>query len=226
MYTLPHFQNLPLHSFVHSISSRAHSIMAKEKIATTVSSKLPVKSGIILGVDPGTVVMGYALLRYTGTTLTLIQMDVLKLSSKKDVYERLEMIHSVINDVIKQYQPSVFAIEAPFFGKNVQSMLKLGRAQGVAIAAAMQAGLPITEYSPKKVKQSITGNGNADKEQVWKMLQQVLTLEEKPHYFDATDALAVALCHHYQSNSVLGNLPKGLKGWQEFITKNPGRIKG
>ncbi len=104
-------------------------------------------------------------------------------------------------------------------------MLKLGRAQGVAIAAAMQAGLTVTEYSPKKVKQSITGNGNADKDQVWKMLQRILNLEEKPAYFDATDALAVALCHHYQSSSVISTMGKGLKGWGEFISKNPGRVK-
>ena len=181
---------------------------------------------IILGIDPGTLVMGYALIKISASSPSVIVMDVLKLSSKKDAYERLEMIHSKIVALIRNYKPDAFAIEAPFFGKNVQSMLKLGRAQGVAIAAAMQQGLTITEYSPKKVKQSITGNGNADKEQVWKMLQRVMMLEEKPQYFDATDALAVALCHHYQSSSPLSNLPKGIKGWNEFITKNPGRVKG
>src|ERR1044071_4095800 len=123
--------------------------------------------------------------------------------------------------LIADHHPDEFAIEAPFFGKNVQSMLKLGRAQVVAIAAAMHAKLLVTEYSPKKIKQSITGNGNADKEQVWKMLQRILVLEEKPQYFDATDALAVALCHHYQSNSVIGKLSKGLKGWEDFVSKNP-----
>lgn len=180
---------------------------------------------IILGIDPGTLFMGYALMDATTTTPKLLMMDVLKLSSKKDAYERLQKIHSTVCELIQTYQPTTFAIEAPFFGKNVQSMLKLGRAQGVAIAAAMQAGLTVTEYSPKKVKQSITGNGNADKDQVWKMLQRILKLEEKPHYFDATDALAVALCHHYQSSSVLGKLEKGLKGWGDFIAKNPERIK-
>ena len=104
-------------------------------------------------------------------------------------------------------------------------MLKLGRAQGVAIAAAMQAKITVTEYSPKKVKQSITGNGNADKDQVWRMLQRVLNIEEKPQYFDATDALAVALCHHYQSTSPLGKAVKGLRGWDDFIAKNPSRVK-
>lgn len=179
---------------------------------------------IILGIDPGTVFMGYAVIQVSGQTPRLLTMDVLKMSSAQNAYNRLQKIHNKVCEVISMYRPHSFAIEAPFFGKNVQSMLKLGRAQGVAIAAAMQAGLEVTEYSPKKVKQSITGNGNADKDQVWKMLQQTLHLDEKPQYFDATDALAVALCHHYQAHSVLGNLPKGVKGWAEFISKNPGRV--
>ncbi len=160
------------------------------------------------------------------STPKLLIMDALKLSSKTDAYERLQKIYLTVVELISTYKPDTFAIEAPFFGKNVQSMLKLGRAQGVAIAAAMQAGLTVTEYSPKKVKQSITGNGNADKDQVWKMLQRIMSLEEKPQYFDATDALAVALCHHYQSNSVIGKTDKGLKGWEDFISKNPGRVVG
>jgi len=179
---------------------------------------------IILGIDPGTLFMGYALMDATTNSPRLLVMDVLKLSSKKDAYERLQKIHSTVGNLIETYRPNTFAIEAPFFGKNVQSMLKLGRAQGVAIAAAMQAGLSVTEYSPKKVKQSITGNGNADKDQVWKMLQRILKLEEKPQYFDATDALAVALCHHYQSTSVLNKIGKGLKGWEDFVAKNPDRV--
>lgn len=180
---------------------------------------------VILGIDPGTLFMGYALMEVTAGAPHLLAMDVLKLSGKKDAYERLQKIHLTVCELIVNYKPDTFAIEAPFYGKNVQSMLKLGRAQGVAIAAAMQAGLSVTEYSPKKVKQSITGNGNADKDQVWKMLQRIMRLEEKPQFFDATDALAVALCHHYQSNSVLGKLNKGLKGWEEFIAKNPGRVR-
>ncbi|MBS1578822.1 MAG: crossover junction endodeoxyribonuclease RuvC [Bacteroidetes bacterium] len=183
------------------------------------------KPKIILGIDPGTQLMGYALLKIQGNTLQVLLMDVLKLTTHKDVYERLEKIHTKVCELIKLYQPNTFAIEAPFFGKNVQSMLKLGRAQGVAIAAAMQAGIDVTEYSPKKIKQSITGNGNADKEQVWKMLQQILLIEEKPQYFDATDALAVALCHHYQSSSPLAKLGKGFKDWDDFIKKNPNRIE-
>src|SRR5687767_933079 len=148
-------------------------------------------SKIILGIDPGTLLMGFGIISVTGNSVTLIEMDVLKLSAKKDAYERLRLIHHKVCDLVKLHSPNELAIEAPFFGKNVQSMLKLGRAQGVAIAAAMQSGLPVTEYSPRKIKQSITGNGNADKHQVWKMVQQLLSLTEKPLYFDATDAVAV-----------------------------------
>jgi crossover junction endodeoxyribonuclease RuvC len=132
---------------------------------------------IILGIDPGTVVMGYAVIEVCGDRVIVATMDVLKLGSTKDIYERLEMIHSKVNALIALHKPHTFAIEAPFFGKNVQSMLKLGRAQGVAIAAAMQSRVAVTEYSPKKVKQSITGNGNANKDQVWRMLQRILNIE-------------------------------------------------
>jgi crossover junction endodeoxyribonuclease RuvC len=183
------------------------------------------RPNIILGIDPGTQLLGYALLKIDGNKQQVLLMDVLKLTQHKDIYERLEKIHTKICELIKLYKPNTFAIEAPFFGKNVQSMLKLGRAQGVAIAAAMQAGIGVTEYSPKKVKQSVTGNGNADKEQVWKMLQMTLNIEEKPQYFDATDALAVAMCHHYQTSSVLNVAGKGFKGWDDFIKKNPGKVK-
>ena len=151
-------------------------------------------------------------------------MGVLKQSGKKDNYIRLQQIHKKVENLIIKYQPTEFAIEAPFFGKNVQSMLKLGRAQGVAIAAAISAGLPVTEYSPKKVKQSITGNGNADKEQVWKMLQRMLALKEVPQYYDATDALAVAVCHHFQDKPAL-KMNSKVKGWKDFIVKNPARVK-
>ncbi len=186
---------------------------------------------IILGIDPGTIVMGYGVIATRGSKVTMLTMNVLKLGGKKDIYERLEIIHTTICALVKEYRPHLFAIEAPFFGKNVQSMLKLGRAQGVAIAAAMQSGIPVTEYSPKKVKQSITGNGNADKEQVWKMLQHILQLQATDiKYMDASDALAVALCHHYQTSSPVPAKTKPAskakaKGWGEFIAKNPGRVK-
>ena len=179
---------------------------------------------IILGIDPGTLLMGYGIIEVCGTEMKMKEMSVLKLSGKKDNYIRLQLIHKKVSELIKQHKPTEFAIEAPFFGKNVQSMLKLGRAQGVAIAAAISAGLPVTEYSPKKVKQSITGNGNADKDQVWKMLQRLLSLKVEPQYYDATDALAVAVCHHFQDRPALKTAGK-LKGWDDFINKNPGRIK-
>ena len=183
------------------------------------------KTKIILGIDPGTVIMGYSILSVTGNVMKMVEMDVVKLNGKRDMFERLGMINEVIQALISKYKPDSVAIEAPFFGKNVQSMLKLGRAQGVAIAAAMQFKLPVTEYAPKKVKQSITGNGNADKDMVWKMLERILDLKSQPKYFDATDALGVALCHWYQMSSPVIPTAKGLKGWDAFLAKNPGRLK-
>jgi crossover junction endodeoxyribonuclease RuvC len=180
---------------------------------------------IILGIDPGTIIMGYGLIIVKNNKVSLLELGVLKPGKIKDSYKKLQLIFNTVSGLITKYQPTDFAIEAPFFGKNVQSMLKLGRAQGVAIAAAMRHGLEVTEYSPKKIKQSITGNGNADKVQVMKMLQTLLFFKENPKHFDATDALAVAMCHHFQSNSILGNVGKGLKGWDDFIKKNPGRVK-
>ncbi len=168
--------------------------------------------------------MGYGLVKVKGREVSLLDLGVLKPGKVKDSYKKLQLIFNTVSGLITQYKPTDFAIEAPFFGKNVQSMLKLGRAQGVAIAAAMRHGLEVREYSPKKVKQSITGNGNADKEQVMKMLQTILSFKESPKHYDATDALAVALCHHYQSSSLAGKAGKGLKGWDDFIKKNPGRI--
>ena len=180
-------------------------------------------SKIILGIDPGTLLMGYGIIEISSNVIFIKEMSVLKLSRTNDNYTRLQLIHKKIEDLIVKHQPHEFAIEAPFFGKNVQSMLKLGRAQGVAIAAAISAGLPVTEYSPKKVKQSITGNGNADKEQVWKMLQHILAVKEIPEYYDATDALAVAVCHHFQDKPGL-KLNGKLKSWKDFITRNSSRV--
>jgi crossover junction endodeoxyribonuclease RuvC len=187
---------------------------------------------IILGIDPGTLMMGYGIIEvHDGSDIHLKEMNVLKLSGKKNNHERLQLIHEKILCLIEQHRPHEFAIEAPFFGKNVQSMLKLGRAQGVAIAAAMSANLSVTEYSPKKVKQSITGNGNADKDQVWKMLQRILLLDQRPKHYDATDALAVAVCHHFQSRSIIsgnGAKKKSLKKqntWEAFVQQNPTRVR-
>lgn len=169
--------------------------------------------------------MGFGVLAVTGKKLTLIEMDVMKLSAKKDPYERLESIHKKVCELVLLHKPVELAIEAPFFGKNVQSMLKLGRAQGVAIAAAIQCGIPVTEYSPRKIKQSITGNGNADKIQVMKMLQRIVNFSDDPKYLDATDALAVAVCHHFQSDGIVSSSVKNDKGWKDFLLKNPTRIK-
>lgn len=153
-------------------------------------------------------------------------MDILKPGKVDDPYRKLQLIYNTVSGLIIKYKPDVFAIEAPFFGKNVQSMLKLGRAQGVAIAAAMRHGLEVTEYSPKKVKQSVTGNGNASKEQVLKMLQRLLSFKDDPKYFDASDALAVAVCHYFQESSQLTSVIGGkVNGWDDFLKKNPSRLK-
>lgn len=187
-------------------------------------------SQIILGIDPGTLVMGYGVICVNAGKVELLEMDVVKLSAKKDNYERLSIIHRHVQVLIGKYKPNEFAIEAPFFGKNVQSMLKLGRAQGVAIAVAMQSGIPVTEYSPRKVKQSITGNGNADKNQVWEMLQRIANIAHAPKYFDASDALAVAICHYFQLSSPLKKEPgiplskRKKSNWESFINNNPDRV--
>lgn len=158
-------------------------------------------------------------------------MDTLQPGKIDDPYKKLQLIYNTVSGLIIKYKPDVFAIEAPFFGKNVQSMLKLGRAQGVAIAAAMRHGLDVTEYSPKKVKQSVTGNGNASKEQVLKMLQRLLQFDAVPKHFDASDALAVAVCHYLQGGSHLTLVSPGpkttgrakAKGWEDFLKNNPQR---
>jgi len=169
--------------------------------------------------------MGFGIIEVSAGGVTLVMMDVLKLSSRKDAYQRLQLIHQKVCELLERHLPHELAIEAPFFGKNVQSMLKLGRAQGVAIAAAMHAGIPVTEYSPRKIKQSITGNGNADKLQVLKMLQRILVFDESPRYFDATDALAVAVCHHFQRNTPVAGPGKKLNGWKDYMLQNPGRMR-
>ncbi len=179
---------------------------------------------IILGIDPGTLMMGYGLISVEHHQLQLVEMNTLHVPSKLDAYQRLELIYLTVRELIQTFRPNEFAIEAPFFGKNVQSMLKLGRAQGVAIAAAMQSGIPVTEYAPRKIKQSITGNGNAGKEQVWKMLQQILHIRHEIDHLDASDALAVAICHHFQVSSPVSN-EKKLNGWAEFAVKYPGRVR-
>lgn len=186
-------------------------------------------STIILGIDPGTVLMGYGIIRVTGNRLELLDMDTLRPGKVDDPYKKLQLIYNTVSGLIIKYKPQVFAIEAPFFGKNVQSMLKLGRAQGVCIAAAMRHGLEVTEYSPKKVKQSVTGNGNATKEQVLKMLQHLLQFTEDPRHLDASDALGVAVCHALQSGKPAPAARSRVKkagGWDDFIRQHPGRVAG
>ncbi len=183
------------------------------------------KEKIILGIDPGTNVLGYGLLKLKNGKLQLIEMGVIHLSSLPNHHEKLKKIFSRLKAVIKSYKPDEVAIESPFFGKNVQSMLKLGRAQGVAITVAMTEELPVFEYSPKKIKQSITGNGNASKEQVAAMLKQLLALKNTHKYLDATDALAAAVCHHFQANNLKGG-EKKFSGWKDFVQANPKRVKG
>jgi len=176
---------------------------------------------IILGLDPGTSVMGYGLISIKKKSTTLIQFGVIHLSKYKNHELKLKKIFERVLSLIDDYKPDEVALEAPFYGKNVQSMLKLGRAQGVAMAAALSREIPITEYAPKKVKQSVTSNGNASKEQVANMLMTLLNIKEAPKLLDATDALAVALCHHYQKGAPV----KSAKSWKAFLAENPGRVK-
>ena len=180
---------------------------------------------IIIGIDPGTNVMGYALLGVNGKTPRLIVMGVLQLNRMEDHYMRLRHIYERVSGVIDEYLPDEMAIEAPFYGKNVQSMLKLGRAQGVAMVAALNHEIPITEYEPRKIKMAITGNGAASKEQVAMMLQRTLNIDEAqmPALLDATDALAAALCHFYERNKPFTS--KGTKSWKSFIAQHPDRVK-
>lgn len=180
---------------------------------------------IILGIDPGTNVMGYGLLGISRNKPAMITMGVIQLNKYEDHYMRLRRIYDRVLGIVEQYLPDELAIEAPFFGKNVQSMLKLGRAQGVAIAAALARDVPIHEYEPRKIKMAITGNGAASKEQVREMLRRMLAIksEQLDIELDATDALAAALCHHYESSRPVP--AAGPKSWKEFIAKNPDRVK-
>ena len=183
--------------------------------------KKAVKEKIILGLDPGTNVMGYGVILIKGSILKLLQFGVIHLG-KIDSHElRLKKIFDRVLSILDEFGPDEVALEAPFYGKNVQSMLKLGRAQGVAMSAALYRQIPIVEYAPKKVKQSVTGNGNASKEQVAKMLMTLFKFKEAPKLMDATDALAVALCHHYQN----GPEKNKKKSWESFAKDNPKRVK-
>jgi len=178
---------------------------------------------IILGIDPGTTIMGFGLIKVVNKKMHFMQLNELQLKKYDDHYVRLKLIFERTIELIDTHHPDEIAIEAPFFGKNVQSMLKLGRAQGVAMAAGLSRDIPITEYAPKKIKMAITGNGNASKEQVAKMLQSLLGLKTLPENLDSTDGLAAAVCHFYNSGRV--EIGKSYTGWSAFVKQNEKRVK-
>lgn len=179
------------------------------------------KERIILGIDPGTTIMGFGIIKVVGKTMSFMQLNELNLQKYDDHYLKLKLIFERTIELIDTHHPDEIAIEAPFYGKNVQSMLKLGRAQGVAMAAGLSRQIPITEYLPKKIKMAITGNGNASKEQVAKMLQGLLGLKTLPKNLDATDGLAAAVCHFYNSGRI--EVGKSYSGWASFVKNNPQR---
>lgn len=181
---------------------------------------------VIMGIDPGTNVMGYSVIKCVGQKVEMVSMGVIDMRKQRDAYMKLGHIYERVRGIIDEYLPDDIAIEAPFCGKNVQSMLKLGRAQGVAIAAAIQHGVPVHEYAPMKIKMAITGIGSASKEQVAGMLQKILKLEksEMPKFMDATDALGAAYCHYLQLGVV--SVEKKYTSWKDFALKNATRIKG
>ncbi|MFT0713541.1 crossover junction endodeoxyribonuclease RuvC [Flagellimonas lutimaris] len=178
---------------------------------------------IILGIDPGTTIMGFGIIKVINKQMHFVQMNELMLKKYDDPYTKLKLIFERTIELIDTYHPDEIAIEAPFYGKNVQSMLKLGRAQGVAMAAGLSREVPITEYMPKKIKMAITGNGNASKEQVARMLQSVLKLKSLPKNLDSTDGLAAAVCHFYNEGRV--EVGKSYTGWEAFIKQNPDKVK-
>ena len=177
---------------------------------------------IILGIDPGTTILGYGLVHVQGKKISLVNFGVVNLHKLDNQPDKLMKIFERLTAIIEEYKPDELAIEAPFFGKNVQSMLKLGRAQGVAIAAALSKGMNYEEYSPRRIKQSITGNGNASKEQVAAMLQQLLNFKDMPKYLDSTDGLAVAVCHYFSGGIGENNKAK-TNSWASFVSQNPNR---
>ncbi len=179
----------------------------------------------ILGVDPGTNILGYAVIEIDGQKIKLLELNVMHLKKYEDHHTKLKEIFLQLQEVIETYLPKQMAIEAPFYGKNVQSMLKLGRAQGVCMAAAITMGLKIYEFAPKKIKQSITGNGNATKEQVADLLSRMLNVNIQDHYLDATDGLAAAVTLYNQMSNPLFQ-SGGKVNWKKFISDNPGRVKG
>ncbi|MFT5858940.1 MAG: crossover junction endodeoxyribonuclease RuvC [Flavobacteriaceae bacterium] len=183
-----------------------------------------VEDKIILGIDPGTTVMGYGLIHVKGKKVEMLSFGIIQLNKLPTHADKLKRIFDRVDGIIREYKPDEMSIEAPFFGKNVQSMLKLGRAQGVAIAAALLHNLPFEEYTPRRIKQAVTGSGAASKEQVAAMLQKTLNIKEMPKYLDATDGLAAAVCHHYSKGIGEHNKAKS-SSWSSFVKNNPDRKK-
>ena len=180
---------------------------------------------IILGIDPGTIHLGYAIIKIAKTNVDIICVGTVHLNKLENQQLKLAKIFERISMLIDEYKPDECAVECPFYGENVQSMLKLGRAQGVAMVAALHKGIPVEEYYPKRVKQSITGNGNASKEQVAAMLHATLKMPAIPISLDATDALAVAMCHYHSSISIIGAGTKKFSGWKDFVDQKVGKKK-
>lgn len=178
----------------------------------------------IVGIDPGTNILGFGVVRMEGRKASFVDMGVLDLRKERDSYVKLKQIYETVTEVCRTYHADEMALESPFYGKNAQVVLKLGRAQGAAMIAAMEFGIPVFEYAPRKAKEAITGNGAASKEQVAMMLQKTLDFTLEPGHLDATDALAIALCHFYQQTSPLVSA-KGSAGWEQFVRNNPDRIK-
>lgn len=192
--------------------------------STTPDSRLAEK--VILGVDPGTQVAGYGIISVKGGVMAMIQHGVVQLSKYTTYQLKLQKLHETMLRLIDEFHPDEMAIEDPFFGKNVQSMLKLGRAQGVVMAAGLSRNIPIVEYAPRRIKQSVTGNGNASKDQVSQMVGHLLKESLDPQFFDSTDALAIAICHHFHENAlpVVSNKKTKKGAWGAFVSENANRV--
>lgn len=180
---------------------------------------------IILGIDPGTRILGYGLIKINGEKISILQYGILNLSKYKTQGAKFLKIHERILDILEEFLPDEIAVESPFFGKNVQSMLKLGRVQGMVMSLAFSKNIPVSEYEPKKVKQSVTGNGNSSKEQLAKMVEVIANIKLDVTLLDATDALGIAICHHFHNYNLTSTLKGTKKGWGAFVNENPSRIK-
>ena len=179
---------------------------------------------IIVGIDPGTNILGFGVIRAVGRSVSYVDMGILDLRKEKDAYSKLRQIYDTVSEVCRTYHATEMALESPFYGKNAQVILKLGRAQGAAMIAAMEQGIDVVEYAPRKAKEAITGNGAASKEQVSTMIQKTLGIPLDDKFLDATDALAIALCHFYQTTNPLASV-KGTSSWETFVAANPDRVK-